>query len=380
MRKIMSLSLLVLTVLALLNMDVPLNLGAAYANGVIVTELEEAEKPKAAPKKPKKAPKPPPEPQLEVVEVITLPDPLEEALVLIEQRYFTKATKLLLQIVEAEPLNANAWYALGRAYRERGFFPESQRAFRRTLELDPSFSELSRFLEYPTAGDRQPLWDPSRPARIEEIPVAIDGFTIMPPSYEESALMAPIGQEAPVQLYQPFAPPPSQSMETPPQDVPPPPQGHQKKKTVPVRVVQPGAPLPPPGAAKKPPQTPKDETMPLPAYTPPPPEQAPAMPPPSGQEVEQPAVEDLEGPAYMPPPPTPGAPSPVTSPDLEIEPPIVENEEPVYTPPPPSSEGPPIEEPTDPEVRQPDIEEIEGPVYLPPPPADIPADDGATED
>lgn len=273
----------------------------AYANGVIVTELEDNGQKKPAPKKPKKAPKPKPAPKAEVVEVVALPHPLEQALILLDQRYFTRATKLLLQIVEAEPLNADAWYALGRAYRERGFLPEAQRAFRRTLEIDPSFSDLSRFLDYPAAGERQPLWDPSRPAKIEEIPVAIDGFTIMPPSYEESSILPPMQHELPVQLYQPAASP------LPPQAVEPPlpdqaaPSGSRKATGVPVRVVQPGEPLPPAGTLPPPSKGPKD----APAYTPPaPPQEAPAYAPPApDQEVPQTPDAETEAPAYIPPSP-----------------------------------------------------------------------------
>lgn len=304
----------------------------AYANGVIVTEPEGSTPKKVQPKK--KAPKPAtptPPPAPEIVEVVQLPTLLEQALVLLEQRYFTKATALLLRVVEEEPLNAGAWYALGRAYEARGFFPEAQRAMRRTLEIDPSFSGLSRIMEYPGAGDRKPLWDPSRPARIEEIPVAIDGFTIMPPSNEESSILTlPVtGPDVilpePVPLPRPPLPREIDAPSPPSQESPPP------AKRIPVRVVKPGEPLP--GKEKD-----------SPAYTPPtqtissdtPPVYVPPMP------SEEPA------PVYYPPAPPESADLPENpqvqpkSPDY-VAPAIQPEETPVYFPPaPPESPEEPV--------------------------------------
>lgn len=108
-------------------------------------------------------------------------DLFEKALELLELRHFTRATELLEIVVIIEEENPSAWYALGRAWESRGFFPRAQAAYRRTLDLDPTFPPLSRVLVYPDP-KRQPLWDPNRPARIEEIPARIDGFTISPPA------------------------------------------------------------------------------------------------------------------------------------------------------------------------------------------------------
>jgi hypothetical protein len=191
-----------------------------HANGVIVTEPENVPPPPKPPA-PKKAPPvvkrpiPLPPPAEEPV-TVARPSPLEEALRLFEQRYFTKATALLEKIVIEEPHNAHAWYVLGRSYEAGGSFPRAQRAFRRALEIDPAFPSLSRVLQYPTDGDRRPLWDPRRPARIQEIPIAVDGFTILPPDSGGVRQSAPFSPAVPPVLEQ-----------QPPQYVPPSPRGQE---------------------------------------------------------------------------------------------------------------------------------------------------------
>lgn len=248
MNKRMILNVYLLFLLFFLNPLPCMQPQTAHANGVIVTAPENTP-PKAAPKKKppvKKQVQPTPPPVKKEIEEIVLPTPLNQALILMEQRFFTRATALLEQIVEREPLNAHAWYTLGRAYEARGFFPKAQKALRRTLEIDPSFNVLSRFLEYPAEGERQPLWDPKRPARIEEIPVAIDGFTIMPPS--ESFVPPANTAQQPIQYAPPAPPMQQQAPYTPP--APPMHSGHEAPlhnsispaSGVPVRVVQPGAP------------------------------------------------------------------------------------------------------------------------------------------
>lgn len=282
---------------------------SAHANGVIVTAPENAPPkktvpPKKSPVKKEALPTPPPAPEIE--EAIK-PTPLDEALLLMEQRFFTKATTLLEQIVLREPLNAHAWYVLARAYEARGLFPKAQRAFRRTLEIDPAFSELSRFLEYPAEGERHPLWDPKRPARIEEIPVAIDGFTIMPPA---ETTIPPVGPLQPPVQYTP--PAPAVSVQPPlfPSSPMAPTEPHTSispSSGVPVRVVQSGA-------------TPYHNQADSPSE--------------ASVSAEARLTVNLDSsvPAYIPPPPLPGEAN-FSSPDI-----LSEGVLPVYTPPPPGVE------------------------------------------
>lgn len=148
----------------------------AYGNGVIVTEPEGA-KPapvkKAKPVKKAPAPRKAPEPKGAPAKPPAPPKnlALEEGLRLLEQRFFTRALDQLEQAIRQEPGNAGAWYALGRACQEKGFFIRAQAAYKNALEIDPYFGPLSRVLPYPSNDGRIPLWDPKRPPRMEDIPV-----------------------------------------------------------------------------------------------------------------------------------------------------------------------------------------------------------------
>jgi len=155
------------------------------ANGVIHHESETQPKPpQKAPKKgkkkpvlPKKAPRPLPKPS-------PTPKPptlLEQGRRLHDQRFFTRALDILKQAIALEPNNADCWFTIAGTYEALGFFDEAQSAYKRTLELAPNHPELSRILMYPGGGEKKPLWDPKRPARISEIPPVTAGFVILPP-------------------------------------------------------------------------------------------------------------------------------------------------------------------------------------------------------
>jgi|LSQX01.1.fsa_nt_gb hypothetical protein len=161
----------------------------AWGNGVIVTEPEgTASKTKPQPKPSKKSqPLKSTAPSVKKeVQKITEPLPkinlsLQQGLVLLEQRYFTRATPLLERAVLEEPGNPTAWHALGRAYHERGLFSRAQEAYKKALEAEPGYPPLSRILPYPSNDGREPLWDPKRPGRIEALPAATGGFAILAP-------------------------------------------------------------------------------------------------------------------------------------------------------------------------------------------------------
>ncbi|MPM11947.1 hypothetical protein SDC9_58298 [bioreactor metagenome] len=190
----------------------------AWGNGVIVTEPEgSASKPKPA----KKTPPPKSTAPVAKKEMRQIQEPLpkinislQQGLVLLEQRYFTRATPLLERAVLEEPGNPAAWHALGRTYHERGLFSRAQEAYKKALEAHPGYPPLSRILPYPSEDGRKPLWDPKRPGRIEVLPAAAGGFTILSPEQ----LPAPQGK-AP--LYNPPLPP--ESAEKEPQ-IPPAPE------------------------------------------------------------------------------------------------------------------------------------------------------------
>ena len=186
----------------------------AWGNGVVVNESEDsAPKPKPKAKPAKKAPARKSTGAAEKKEVQKETEPLprvnlslQQGLVLLEQRYFTRATPLLERAVLEEPDNPVAWHALGRAFHERGLFSRAQEAYKKALEAEPEYPPLSRFLAYPSGDGRKPLWDPRRPGRIEALPAATGGFAVLPP--EET----PVPQsEAPV--YNPPLPPESAQKE-----------------------------------------------------------------------------------------------------------------------------------------------------------------------
>jgi len=171
----------------------------AWGNGVIVTEPE-GSAPKPKPKPAKKSPPPKitaPAPKKDVQKE---PEPLlrvnlslQQGLILLEQRYFTRATPLLERAVLEEPANPRAWHALGRAYHARGLFPRAQEAYKKALAAEPGYPPLSRIFAYPSGDGRKPLWDPKRPARIEALPAASGGFANLQP--EEAPSPQP---EAPI--------------------------------------------------------------------------------------------------------------------------------------------------------------------------------------
>ena len=115
----------------------------AWGNGVIVTEPEgSASKPKPA----KKTPPPKSTAPVAKKEMRQIQEPLpkinislQQGLVLLEQRYFTRATPLLERAVLEEPGNPAAWHALGRTYHERGLFSRAQEAYKKALEAHPGF-------------------------------------------------------------------------------------------------------------------------------------------------------------------------------------------------------------------------------------------------
>jgi len=172
----------------------------AMGNGVIVTEPEGTAAPKQKPKRPKKTPPTKTTAPAPKKDVQKDPEPLprinlslQQGLVLLEQRYFTRATPLLERAVLEEPGNPAAWHALGRAHHERGLFSRAQEAYKKALEAEPGYPPLSRILAYPSGDGRKPLWDPKRPGRIGALPAAAGGFAILPP--EEAPVAQP---QAPV--------------------------------------------------------------------------------------------------------------------------------------------------------------------------------------
>lgn len=324
------------------------------ANGVIHHESETQPKPpQKAPKKgkkkpvlPKKAPLPHPKPS----PTPRPPTLLEQGRRLHDQRFFTRALDILKQAIALEPKNADCWFAIAETYEALGFFDEAQGAYKRTLELAPNHPELSRILMYPGSGEKKPLWDPKRPARISEIPPVTAGFVILPPEpaagivspdvrpqQGPSVRTVPLPREAPKQ--------PSAPRKTPVTSAPlpmSPTPATQKPQDAKTPVYVPPA---PDHAHKTPPQPPQGAS---PVYTPPPPDGgAPnpgntpvSIPPQPGATIQQethpayippvpPASIDVPvqpspaAPVYVPPTPAPAVPEQTVSGDAPASPPVV---------------------------------------------------------
>ncbi len=329
------------------------------ANGVIHHESETQPKPpQKAPKKSKKKPVLPKKAPLPLPKPSPTPRPptlLEQGRRLHDQRFFTRALAILKQAIALEPKNADCWFTIAETYEALGFFDEAQSAYKRTLELAPNHPELSRILMYPGGGEKKPLWDPKRPARISEIPPVTAGFVILPPEpavgivsldvrpQPESSVRTiprhPLPQEAPKHpaaarktpvKSASFSVSPTPAAQKPqnlktPVYVPPAPDHVQKTPSQPSQGASPvyTPPVPDSGAPNQgnapvsiPPQpgaTVQQETH--PAYIPP-------VPPASDAAPVQPSP---SAPVYFPPTPAPTAPEQTVSKDVSVSPPVVTN-------------------------------------------------------
>ena len=310
------------------------------------------------------------QPQQQIV-VPPQPSSLEVGIQLMEQMRYEQARAWLQRAVQEEFYNPYAWYWFGKAHEKVGQFSQAQFFYRRALEMDPGLTPFARVVVYPHDGDRIPLWDPLRPARIYPVELDASGVTIVPPDAPEATLRpitpdpsqpspayvppgfdgqivhaAPVSVSMPVvpqqqiihaapqpvsmpipqqQVIHATPPPVSAPMPQQPVHIPPPPSSAATAPQQPVHI-----PPPPPSAATTPQQ---------PVHIPPPPPSAATAP---------------EQPVHIPPPP-PGAPTAPEQPIFIPPPPpnaATAPEQPIFVPPPPPSTA------TAPEQ----------PVFIPPPP------------
>ena len=137
---------------------------------------------KTAPKK-KAAPKP--------VAKAT-PTPLQQGIALVEQERYGAAQPLLRNAIMQNRRSAAAWYWYGVCHEKTGRFYEAQYFYSKAIECDPAFEPLSRVVAWPNNGEKTPVWDPKRPARV--YPVATqsgtgtNGLGIIPPGSPQSAV------------------------------------------------------------------------------------------------------------------------------------------------------------------------------------------------
>ncbi|MDR1873557.1 MAG: tetratricopeptide repeat protein [Synergistaceae bacterium] len=156
------------------------------------------------------------------------PTSLERGRGLLEQERYMQARPWLQKAVQEERRNPWAWYWYGVVHERMGEFQQAQFFYTKALELDPLLPPLSRVVTWPDDGERKPLWDPLRPARVYPIPTSDHGVTIIPPDAPEAAVrpgrpaVDPEMPKAPI--YVPPEPSATQNDATqPPVYVPPPP-------------------------------------------------------------------------------------------------------------------------------------------------------------
>lgn len=135
---------------------------------------------------------------------------LQQGMALMRQERYEAAYPWLQKAVQEERRNPEAWYWYGMYHERTAQFEEAQYFYRKAMELDPGFEPFSRVVAYPGDGERVPLWDPKRPARIYPIPTSDHGIAIIPPDSPQARrrpVRPPIDPELPkVPVYTPPEP------------------------------------------------------------------------------------------------------------------------------------------------------------------------------
>ncbi|MCR4819331.1 MAG: tetratricopeptide repeat protein [Fretibacterium sp.] len=113
---------------------------------------------------------------------------LDQGVALMKQERYTAARPWLQKAIQQNRRSAAAWYWYGMCHEKTGHFYEAQYFYSKAVECDPTFEPLSRVVAYPNGGDKTPLWDPRRPARVYPVPTdsvmgsSGQGVTIVPPN------------------------------------------------------------------------------------------------------------------------------------------------------------------------------------------------------
>ncbi|MCR5346531.1 MAG: tetratricopeptide repeat protein [Fretibacterium sp.] len=95
---------------------------------------------------------------------------LDRGIAFMKQERYSAAQPWLQRAVQQNRRSAAAWYWYGMCHEKTGRFYEAQYFYSKAVECDPTFEPLSRVVTYPNGGDKTPLWDPRRPARVYPVP------------------------------------------------------------------------------------------------------------------------------------------------------------------------------------------------------------------
>ena len=135
---------------------------------------------------------------------------LQQGMALMRQERYEAAYPWLQKAIQEERRNPEAWYWYGMYHEKTAQFEQAQFFYRKAMELDPGFEPFSRVVVYPGDGERVPLWDPKRPARVYPIPTNDHGMAIIPPDSPQARrrpVRPPIDPELPkVPVYTPPEP------------------------------------------------------------------------------------------------------------------------------------------------------------------------------
>ncbi len=166
-------------------------------------------KPSSKLKKAKKKPRPAPAAKKNAVSRPRLSS-LQQGILLMQQERYEAARPWLQKGIQEERRNPEAWYWYGMYHEKTARFEQAQFFYRKAMALDPGFEPFSRVVVYPGDGERVPLWDPRRPARIYPITTNDHGVVIIPPDAPQARrrpVRPPIDPELPkVPLYVPPEP------------------------------------------------------------------------------------------------------------------------------------------------------------------------------
>jgi len=112
---------------------------------------------------------------------------LQRGIALMEQERYGQARPWLQKAVQEERRNPWAWYWYGMWHDKNGQPQEAQFFYTRAVDLDPAFPPFVRVVTYPDDGNRIPLWDPLRPARVYPVDTGGRGIAAAPPGSPQSA-------------------------------------------------------------------------------------------------------------------------------------------------------------------------------------------------
>jgi len=73
-------------------------------------------------------------------------DPYDRAVSAVRSQQFDRASRLLADVVRADPGNADAWNWLGYSHRKLGRFEESLDAYEKALSIDPEHRGALEYL------------------------------------------------------------------------------------------------------------------------------------------------------------------------------------------------------------------------------------------